>query len=185
MTVEEELAKLEDNIRRLKIEYDAYFSGGQPRPPHDTVFRVDSTIKRFSDNTARLNFGQRFRFNQLMQKYAVYSDLWRRRLKEKEEGRGRFATPQRAAEEKAPAGHFRVVCSNPEKEKEKVDQLLKAMVEAKRQVGERVDNIDPLQFTKFVSEKTRQLKELSGCDKVQMSVSVEEGRVKFKIVKAD
>ncbi|MGD0920858.1 MAG: MXAN_5187 C-terminal domain-containing protein [Terriglobia bacterium] len=185
MTVEEELAKLEDNIRRLKIEYEAYFSGGQPRPPHDTVFRVDSTIKRFSDNTARLNFGQRFRFNQLMQKYAVYSDLWRRRLKEKEEGRGRFATPPRAAEEKAPAGHFTVVCSNPEKEKEKVDQLLKAMIEAKRQVGERVDNIDPFQFTKFVSEKTRQLRESSGCDKVQMSVSVEDGRVKFKIVKAD
>jgi len=185
VTVEEELAKLEDNIRRLKIEYEAYFSGGQPRPPHDTVFRVDSTIKRFSDNTARLNFGQRFRFNQLMQKYAVYSDLWRRRLKEKEEGRGRFATPPRAAEEKAPAGHFTVVCSNPEKEKEKVDQLLKAMIEAKRQVGERVDNIDPFQFTKFVSEKTRQLRESSGCDKVQMSVSVEDGRVKFKIVKAD
>lgn len=185
MTVEEELAKLEDNIRRLKIEYEAYFSGGQPRSPHDTVFRVESTIKRFSDNTARLNFGQRFRFNQLMQKYAVYSDLWRRRLKEKEEGRGRFATPPRAAEEKAPAGHFTVVCSNPEKEKEKVDQLLKAMIEAKRQVGERVDNIDPFQFTKFVSEKTRQLRESSGCDKVQMSVSVEDGRVKFKIEKAD
>jgi hypothetical protein len=185
VTVEEELAKLEDNIRRLKIEYEAYFSGGQPRPPHDTVFRVDSTIKKFSDNTARLNFGQRFRFNQLMQKYAVYSDLWRRRLKEKEEGRGRFAAPPRAAEEKAPAGHFRVVCSNPEKEKEKVEQLLKAMIEAKQQVGERVDNIDPFQFTKFVSEKTRQLQESSGCDKVQMSVSVEEGRVKFKIVKAD
>jgi len=185
VTVEEELAKLEDNIRRLKIEYEAYFSGGQPRSPHDTVFRVESTIKRFSDNTARLNFGQRFRFNQLMQKYAVYSDLWRRRLKEKEEGRGRFATPPRAAEEKAPAGHFTVVCSNPEKEKEKVDQLLKAMIEAKRQVGERVDNIDPFQFTKFVSEKTRQLRESSGCDKVQMSVSVEDGRVKFKIEKAD
>jgi hypothetical protein len=185
VTVEEELAKLEDNIRRLKIEYDAYFSGGQPRPPHDTVFRVESTIKKFGDNTSRLNFGQRFKFNQLMQKYAVYSDLWRRRLKEKEEGRGRFAAPQRAAEENAPAGHFRVVCSNPEQEKEKVDQLLKAMVEAKQQVGERADNIDPFQFARFVSEKTRQLKESSGCDKVQMSVSVEDGRVKFKIVKAD
>jgi hypothetical protein len=185
VTVEEELAKLEDNIRRLKIEYDTYFSGGQPRPPHDTVFRVESTIKKFSDNTARLNFGQRFRFNQLMQKYAVYSDLWRRRLKDKEEGRGRFAPPPRPREEKVPDGAFRIVCSNPEKEKEKVDELLKAMIEAKRQVGERVDNIDPLQFGKFVGEKTRQLKESLGCEKVQFSVSVEDGRVKFKAVKAE
>jgi hypothetical protein len=185
VTVEEELAKLEDNIRRLKIEYDAYFSGGQPRPPHDTVFRVETTIKKFGDNTGRLNFGQRFKFNQLVQKYAVYNDLWRRRLKEKEEGRGRFATPPRAAEEKAPGGPFRVVCSNPEKEKEKIDQLLKAMIEAKQQVGERADNIDPYQFAKFVSDKARQLKESLGCDKVQMSVGVEDGRVKFKIAKAE
>lgn len=185
MTLDEELSKLEDNIRRLKIEYEAYFSGGQPRPPHDTVFRVESAIKKFSDGMAKMSFGHRFRFNQLVQKYAVYNDLWRRRLKDKEEGRGRFATQQRVVEEKAADGAFRVVCSNPDKEQDKVDQLLKAMIEAKRQAGERVDSVDPLQFSKFVREKTRQLKESLGCDKVQFSVSVEEGRVKFKAVKAD
>jgi hypothetical protein len=59
------------------------------------------------------------------------------------------------------------------------------MIEAKQQVGERVDNIDPYQFAKFVSDKARQLKESLGCDKVQMSVGVEDGRVKFKIAKAE
>jgi hypothetical protein len=185
VTTDEELNKLEDNIRRLKIEYEAYFSGGQPRPPHDTVFRVDTTIKKLNDGTAKLSFGHRFRFNQLVQKYAVYSDLWRRKLKEKEEGRGAFGVQRRAVEERPADGSTRVVCANPEQEKEKVDQLLKAMIEAKRQVGERVDNIDPYQFGKFVSEKTRQLKESLGCEKVQFSISVEEGRVKFKAVKAD
>jgi hypothetical protein len=186
LTIDEELNKLEDNIRRLKIEYEAYFSGGQPRPPHDTMFRVDTTIKKLNDGAARLSFGHRFRFNQLVQKYAVYSDLWRRKLKDKEEGRGAFGVPRRAAEEEKPAeGWTRVVCSDPEKEKDKIDQLLKAMIDAKRQVGERADNIDPYQFSKFVAEKTRQLKESLGCEKVQFSVSVEEGRVKFKAVKAD
>ena len=185
MTTDEELNRLEDNIRRLKIEYEAYFSGGQPRPPHDTVFRVETTVKKFNDGSAKLSFGHRFRFNQLVQKYAVYSDLWRRKLKEKEEGRGAFGAQRRAVEEKPADGSTRVVCSNPEQEKEKVDQLLKAMIEARRQVGERVDNIDPFQFSKFVSEKTRQLKESLGCEKVQFSISVEEGRVKFKAVKAD
>lgn len=182
MTVDEELSKLEDNIRRLKIEWEAYFSGGMPRPPHDTVFRVENTIKRYSDNTAKLNFGQRFRFNQLMQKYAVYSDLWRKKLKAKEEGRGRIA-PQPTPAATAVDGTFRVVCSNPEKEQDKVDQLLKAMIDAKRQVGERTDTIDPLTFSKFVKEKTRQLRESLGCDKVQFSVTVEDGKVKFKAVK--
>jgi hypothetical protein len=183
MTVDEELSKLEESIRRLKVEYEAYFNGGAPRAPSDSVFRVETTIKRYSDNSVKLNFGQRFRFNQLTQKYAVYRDLWRKKLKDKEEGRGRFGQQVREPV-KAESG-ARVVCSDPEKEQDKVDQLLKAMIEAKRQTGERVDNIDPLSFSRFVQQKTRQLKESLGCDKVQFSIDVEDGRVKFRAVKAD
>lgn len=184
MTIDEELTKLEDNIRRLKIEYEVYFNGGSPRPPHDTVFRVESTLKKYSD-ASKMNFGQRFKFNQLVQKYAVNSDLWRKKLKEKEEGRGRFAEQKREAEEMAVDGSVRIVCADPAKERDKVDRLLKAMIDAKRQVGERVDNIDPLQFEKFVREKTKQIKDSLGCDKVQFSVSVEEGKVKFKASKLE
>lgn len=185
MSPDEELSKLEDNIRRLKIEYEAYFSGGQPRSPHDSVFRVEVTIKKFSDGVTKLSFGQRYRFNQLVQKYAVYNDLWRRKLKDKEEGRGQYGKPRTPVAEKPEDQSFRVVCSNPEKEKDKVDQLLQAMIQARRQVGEPVDNIDPSQFAKYVSEKTKQLRETMGCEKVQFSVAVEEGRVKFKAVKGE
>jgi hypothetical protein len=184
VTIDEEIAKLDENIRRLKIEYEAYFNGGLPRPPHDTAFRVDNTIKKYSDGS-KLNFGQRFKFNQLVQRYAVNNDLWRKRLKEKEEGRGRFGVQRREGEGVAAGGPVRVVCANPEKEKDKVEQLLKAVVEAKRQVGERVDNLDPVAFARLVSEKTRQIKESLGCEKVQFSVSVEDGKVKFKAVKSD
>ena len=183
MTIDEELTKLEDNIRRLKIEYEAYFSGGAPRAPHDTVFRVESTIKKYSDGT-KMNFGQRFKFNQLVQKYAIHSDLWRKKLKEKEEGRGRFGARRHEVEEKPLDSTVRVTCSDPSSEKEKIDQLLKAVVDAKRQAGESVDNIDPLAFAKFVGDKTRQIRASEGCEKVQFSVSVEEGKVKFKAVKA-
>jgi hypothetical protein len=184
VTIDEELSKLEENIRRLKIEYEAYFNGGLPRAPHDTVFRVENTLKRLGDSPAKLNFSQRFRLTQLTQKYAVYSDLWRKKLKEKEEGRGRFG--QQRAQTPAPAdGVSRVVCSDPSKEQDKVDQLLKAMIEAKRRVGERTDNIDPLTFQRFVAEKTRQVKESLGCQKVQFSVAVEDGKVKFKALKGD
>lgn len=184
MTVDEELSKLEENIRRLKIEYEAYFSGGQPRAPHDTVFRVETAIKKYSD-ASRMNFGQRFKFNQLVQKYAVHNDLWRKKLKEKEEGRGRFAGRRRETAVPASDGVVRVTCSDPASEKEKVEQLLKAVVEAKRAVGESVDNLDPMAFAKFVGDKTRQIRDSLGCDKVQFSVSVEAGKVKLKAAKPD
>jgi hypothetical protein len=183
MTVDEELGLLDDYIRRLKIEYEVYFSGGQPRPPRDLVFRVDSIVKKYSD-ASRMNFSQRYKFNQLVQKYAVNNDLWRRKLKDKEEGRGQFAVVRPEGPQPA-AGPVKVICADPEKEKDKVEQLLKAVVEARRQTGERVDNIDPSSFAKFVSEKTRQVKQSLGCDKVAFSVSIEEGKVKFKAVKSD
>ena len=183
MTVDEELSKLDEYIRRLKIEYEIYFNGSSPRPPHDTLFRVDNLIKKYSD-ASKMNFSQRYKFTQLVQKYAVNNDLWRKKLKEKEEGSsGRFRTPRLGVP--AAEGPVRVVCENPEKEQEKIDQLLKAVVEARRQVGERVDNIDPASFAKFVSEKAKQVKQSLGCDKVQFSVSVEEGKVKFKAVKSE
>lgn len=183
MTVDEELGKLDEYLRRLKIEYEVYFNGGAPRPPHDTVFRVDTLIKKYTDGS-KMNFGQRFKFNQLVQKYAVNNDVWRKKLKDKEEGRGRFRARRQEAPA-APEGPVRVVCADPEKETEKVEQLLKAVVDARRQVGERVDNLDPVSFAKFVKDKTKQVKESLGCEKVQFSVSVEEGKVKFKAVKSD
>jgi hypothetical protein len=182
MTVDEELGKLDEYLRRLKIEYEIYFNGGSPRPPHDTLFRVDTLIKKFSDGS-KLNFSQRYKFTQLVQKYAVNNDLWRKKLKQKEEGTGRFGAPRQEAA--AAPGPVRIVCADPEKERDKVEQLLKAVVEAKRQVGEPVDNIDPVSFARFVSEKTKQVKDSLGCEKVQFSVSVEEGKVKFKAVKSE
>jgi hypothetical protein len=182
MTVDEELSKLDEFIRRLKIEYEIYFNGGSPRPPHDTLFRVDTLIKKYTDGS-KMNFSQRYKFTQLVQKYAVNNDVWRKKLKDKEEGRGRYGAQRQGA--RAAGGPVQVVCGDPEKEQEKVEQLLNAVVEARRQVGERVDNIDPASFAKFVSEKTKQVKDSLGCEKVQFSVSVEEGKVKFKAVKSD
>ena len=192
MTPDEELNKLEDDLRRLKIEYEVFFSGGAPRPPHDTLFRVETLIKRYSADQSKLNFGQRFRFAALVQKFAVNNQLWRRKLQEKEEGRSLTGVPRRAAtalvrETAMPVddGVVRVVCSDPEGETEKVEQLFRAMQDARRQVGERPDGLDAAAFQKFIRDKTRQIKEKLGCDKVQFSISVEGDKVRFRAAKAD
>ncbi len=185
MTVDEELNKLDDDIRRLKIEYDVFFSGGSPRPPHDTLSRVETIIKRYSSDQSKLSFGQRFRFTSILQKYSVNRQLWQRKLQDKEEGRGQFAAQKRTGEAPADDGSVRVVCSDPEGEKEKVDQLLQAMREARKQTGEKASGLDPAAFHKFIKDKTEQIKKTLSCDKVQFSVSIEDGKVKFKATKAE
>lgn len=180
MTVEEELDKLEENIRRLKIEYESFFAGGSPRPPRDTVFRVETAIKKHNSAIGELNFGQRFRFNQLAQRYAVYSDLWRRKLRESEEGPAARISPRSEAESQSMPNPFRVVCSDPANEGEKVAALLEAYLQAKRAAGEGSRTVDPALFARFVRDKARQIKESLGCDRVEFSVRLEGGKVKLR-----
>jgi hypothetical protein len=184
VTVDEELTKLEDDIRRLKVEYEVYFNGSTSRPPRDTVFRVENLIKRYTADQSELNFGQRYKLNSLAQKYTVQSQLWKRKLMEKEEGRGLFAQQKRELEALMTDKTVRVVCSDPEREPEKVDQLRQAMMSAKREVGEEAESIDPAAFQKYIRDKTKQIKASLGCDKVQFSISIEDGKVKFRAVKA-
>ena len=118
-----------------------------------------------------------------MQKFSVYNDLWRQKLRGREEGQGRFAA--RSREGGPEDGVTRIVCRDPSRESEKVDQLLKAMVDAKRICGESVGNLDPLAFKKFIQDKTKKLQKSLGCKTVQYVVSVEEGKAKLKAIRGD
>ena len=78
MTVDEELNALETNLRRLKIEYEIYFNNPTKRPPADTEWRVSNTIRKLSDGYSdgqRMNFAQRYRYNELTQRYADENDV--------------------------------------------------------------------------------------------------------------
>ena len=92
MTVDEELNVLEEVVRRLKIEYDVFFGGGSKKPPSDTEWRVQNLIRKYSDSS-KLSYAQRFKYNGIVQRYSLFSDLWRQKMKIKEEG---YRRPQDA-----------------------------------------------------------------------------------------
>ena len=85
MTTDEELNLLDHQLRRLKIEYEVFFNNPAKRPPADIEWKVTSLIRKFSDS-GRLSFAQRFRYNEMAQRYAVQSDLWRKKTRIREEG---------------------------------------------------------------------------------------------------
>src|SRR3972149_3127905 len=172
MTTDEELSKLEDGLRRLKIECDISFNGGSKKPPTDSQWRVETLIKKLQDSSG-MNFGQRFKYNSLAQRYALFSELWRQRVKTKEEGPRRTAVAEGAGRKKPTS--FRVDWHDPAKEPEKVDQLFAAFVEAKKKCGENTENLGPDAFKRFVQQKTEQLKRDFKCDQVEDVVEVEQG----------
>jgi hypothetical protein len=92
VTTDEELNVLDSQLRRLKIEYEIYFNNPAKRPPTDIEWKVLALLRKFSDG-GRMNFTQRFRYNEMAQRYAIYSDLWRKKARIREEG---YRRPQDA-----------------------------------------------------------------------------------------
>ncbi len=82
--IDQQLSRLEDDIRKLKIDFDIYFNGAVKRPPLEARARLDSYIKRLADNR-NLSFAQRYYFNTLVARFTSYRELWRRTLKAKGE----------------------------------------------------------------------------------------------------
>lgn len=82
--VDKQLSRLEDDIRKLKIEFDIYFNGATKRPPLEARARMESNLKRIADNRT-LTSAQRYYFNTLTSRFTSYRELWRRSLKAKGE----------------------------------------------------------------------------------------------------
>src|SRR5438105_14315278 len=93
MTIDEEMTLLESQLRRLKIEYEVFFNNPQKKPPSDLEWKVLAMLRKFSDGGGRMSFSQRFRYNEIAQRYAIYSDLWRKKNRIREEG---YRRPQDA-----------------------------------------------------------------------------------------
>ncbi len=196
-TIDEELAQMERDIRQLKIEYDMFFGGGRKRPPTEVEWRIELLVKRYAERAGELKYGQRFRFNNLTQTYAKYKDMFRKRMAQREEGKvdrhfgaaaraieAERAKAQAAAAQKEPAAAdvkgFRMVCSEPEKEPEKVDKLFEAFLQAKQQAGEETSKVTRAGFNEFVRKKTKDLQNSKNCRDVEYVVETVDGQVKLK-----
>ncbi|MBK6751027.1 MAG: hypothetical protein KA956_03610 [Pyrinomonadaceae bacterium] len=84
LAVDQQLSRLEDDIRKLKIDFDIYFNGATKRPPFEARARMEANLKRIADNRS-LSYSQRYYFNTLTSRFTSYRELWRRMLKAKGE----------------------------------------------------------------------------------------------------
>jgi len=202
VTTDEELGVLETQLRRLKIEYEVYFSNPTKRPPTDIEWKVLSLLRKFSDG-GRMSFSQRYRYNEMAQRYAVYSDLWRKKSRIREEG---YRRPQdvllsvqgvrdeephkpqhkvygvskaAAAVAAGTAGTQPFTMHESEGGREQVERLYNTLVAAKKKAGENVSgSLDS--FSTFVQKKTEQIRKQYNCQDVEFSVEVANGQVKLK-----
>ena len=195
-TIDESLSQLEKDVRMLKIEYEQYFGGGKSRPPTDIEWRIDTLLKRYGDRGADMNYTQRFRYSNLAQTYAKYREIFRKRVKQKEEGAAqrhfgaaaREIEAERARKKASVAAKsdgdtkypFRICCADPEQATTKVEQLFAAFRGAKEKTGEDTKKLTIEAFQRFVRQKTDQIKKQQTAREVEYVVTIEGNQARLK-----
>jgi hypothetical protein len=75
---------------------------------------------------------------------------------------------------------FRMVCSKPDQENEKITELYEAFLQAKQSAGEATEKLTRSSFNEFVLKKTKDLQTQKNCSDVEYVVEVVGGHVKLK-----
>jgi hypothetical protein len=167
------------------------------KPPLDLEWRVQGLLRKFGD-TQRLSFQQRFRYNTIAQRYAVFSELWRQKLRIKEEGYRRpedsllsiqgLRTEQEreaaralgeTAHAETAAPEFVIDFADSASEGDKARLLFDAVLSAKRRAGEADTRGHFEGFLAFIKFKTEQIREQFQCQAVEYRVEVQHHKVRL------
>ena len=177
MTIEEAIAQLEVDIKRLKVHYDMFFSGAMQRQPYELRKQVDTLIRTFN-NTPIRKYHHRFMLNTLVGRYNTLCELWGKQLRATEEG-GRTAAvstilnrqhapPPRRAQEGEEI-FFSVNVRNPEAEPDAMRRLYEQYLEA-RHTEQGRPQIKLENFIKQILRQAETLKEASGCETIEFRI---------------
>ena len=177
MDIEEVIGRLEDSLRRLKVQWEMFFAGSLKRPPYDLKREVEQMILTHS-NTHIRNYAHRFQFNTLVSKYSALQALWAKQLRAREEGR--TPGPIVHHEPRAPlppppkpSGEevvFSVRVSDPASETDVMRALFERYVEARGLTDAQVPRLKLETFVQQVAKQASSLREASGCSSIEFRV---------------
>lgn len=190
---DEELDKLEEDIRKLKNKYDQFFTGITKMPPTHERHLLEVFIFELGKQKMREN-ARRFRYNQLLSRYNQFREMWARKMREREEGPLDFrrrkaalsapaepphAPPARASRVTSAAADPYVVRVTPGSNGEEIRKLYGEIEKENLKLG-RMPSITYEQLTAMVKKQSDLMRERYHVNAVAFRVDVVDGKVKLK-----
>jgi hypothetical protein len=188
---DDELDKLEEDIRKLKNKYDQFFAGIQKFPPMHERRLLEVYIYELGKQKMRDN-GRRFRYSQLLTRYNQLRELWGRRMREREEGpldfRRRSALLNEPLEPIAPPPAAPRVTSPkldpyvkvaPGTNGEEIQRLYGDIEKEHLKLG-KLPNITIEQLQSMIQKQSDLVRQKYHVDVVAFRVDVVDGKVKLK-----
>ncbi|HET7437240.1 MAG TPA: MXAN_5187 C-terminal domain-containing protein [Thermoanaerobaculia bacterium] len=188
---DEELDKLEEDIRRLKNKYDQFFTGIVKTPPTFERQQIEGAIHEINKQKMRDNT-RRFRFNTILSRYNQFREMWARKMREREEGPLDFRRRQVAMQASAPAPappepQPRVTSPRadpyvkvaPGTNGEEIRKLYEQIERENMKIG-RMPNVTMEQLTAIVEKQSEQVRARYNVNTVAFRVETIDGKVKLK-----
>jgi hypothetical protein len=201
VSLEDDLRRIDHEIRKLKIEFDLYFIGANPKPPLDHRDSIDKELKKHQ-GTSMKNLGDRFLYNSIVNKFNAYQELWSKTMRVKEEGARVHPLAARHAQQSAiletggtngpvtgavHAGRQRRRVSEPDSWRVPTDradqgavrELYDSFIAAKSRVGDsRRPSFDA--FAREIARHAATLKGRSDCDAIDFKIYCKDNKVSLK-----
>jgi hypothetical protein len=171
----------EKALKELIKDWERFFSGIRKTPPQLERDRLSRRLRRLAEaHQDEPAHADRFRIEQLQNRFMSYSQLWERLLREREEGRGRSIGVLRAAA----AADAQVESEPNAAETGSVDSgdgalagLFDQYAAAKQSLGQPI-GVDAVSFAAQVEAQREQLEQKFGLG-VRFEVVVEGDKVKL------
>lgn len=186
---DDELDKLEEDIRILKNKYDQFFSGIAKMPPHIERHAVERFIHELNKQKIRDN-GRRFRLSTLVSRYNQFREMWARRIREREEGPldfrrrqallegpGPGVEPPRPSVTSVPADPY--VKMSPGANGEEIRRLHQEIERANAAMG-KINTVSVEQLAAMVQRQTELVRSKYNVSTVAFRVETVDGKVKLK-----
>ena len=193
---DDELDKLEEDIRKLKNKYDQFFTGITKVPPMFERKQVEILIFEIGKQKIRDNT-RRFRYNTILSRYNQFREMWGRKMREREEGPIEYQRRKAALQEPQaapppppqppPTSATRVTSGKadpyvrmvPGSNGAELQQLYSQIEKEHLKLG-KLPNVTMDQLRKMIEQQTAMVRERYHVNAVAFRVDVVDGKVKLK-----
>jgi hypothetical protein len=186
-TWERELRVLDEALKRLSAECDAFLYGSISKPPSAARKHVEEMVRRLNASES-MSSAERYRFSTLQGRFSTLTERFERLLAEKESGRrpglyGHFQAPTGAPPAPPPGPNAEKPASVVEERRaspaDSDRDLFDRYVAAKKARGEDVSGYRLEGFLEGLERERRKVREKFGDSDLAFEVAERDGRVRL------
>lgn len=174
--IEIALARLSSDLKTLRVDYERFFSGALPTPPEELLQHITQELRELRA-TNLPGVAENFRLGSLEAQFNSYHEVFGRRLRDAEEGRGsRKRKPAPAPVRYDPRAGIALGPRLEPGSREAIEALFRGLY----QQSNRTPAADLETFHAYLAQQLATIRQRTGCTEVQFRVAAEDGKLKLK-----